>query len=175
MSYLYLKNLLVLLSERLERSWALFSVDILALSSKNLKTIWTGNNICIIFCKNTTMSLCKENYKYFFFFLHNSWRGSASLQSPLIKLLRELSREVCPGHTRRISFVLLFIVMIGSKWSGAWGSTLLPEVDAWWITEINKARVCLCFSLWVCMWLLGGPCFEKTKWNERSNISMKLS
>lgn len=109
MSYLYLKNLLVLLSERLERSWALFSVDTLELSSKNFKTIWTGNNICVIFCKNATMRLCKENYKYCFFFLHNSWRGSASLQSPLITCCCESLAEQCVSWSHQKDLICVAV------------------------------------------------------------------
>lgn len=84
MSYLYLKNLLVLLSERLERSWVLLSVDTLPLSSKNLQKIWTGNNICVISCKNAITRLFKGNYKYsfFFFFSFITHGGGQPLSSP---------------------------------------------------------------------------------------------
>lgn len=108
-SYLYLKNLLVLLSGRLERSWVLFSVDTLPLSSKNLKKNWTGNNICLIFCKNATMRLFRGNYKYCFLFLHNPWRGSASLQSPLITSCCESLAEQCVSWLHQMDLICVAV------------------------------------------------------------------
>lgn len=109
-SYLYLKSQLVMLSERLERSRVLFSVATLTLSSRNLKKIRTGNNICVVFCKNATMRLFKGNHKYcFFLFLHNSWRGSASLQSPLITSCCESLAEQCVSWAHQMDLICVAV------------------------------------------------------------------
>lgn len=70
---------------------------------------WTGSNICVIFCKNATMRLFRGNYKYCFLFLHNPWRGSASLQSPLITSCCESLAEQCVSWLHQMDLICVAV------------------------------------------------------------------